>query len=49
MRATLDRMWQALCAGRAPHDVAERLVVAFYGAAVLWLFACAFLLLEPGA
>ena len=49
MRATLDRMWLALCAGRAPHEVGERIVVAFYAATVLWLCACAFLMLEPCA
>lgn len=44
-RVTLIRLWQALCAGRAPDQVARRLVAAFAMAATLWASACAFLLM----
>lgn len=49
MRASLHRVWHAFCAGRAPREVACRLLVAFALAAMLWACSCAFLLLEPVA
>lgn len=49
MRAVATRVWDTLCAGRAPRDVAWRLATAFGLAGLAWTVLCAFLLLEPVA
>ena len=41
------RVWWALCAGRPPQQVAVRLGTALAIAAMLWLSASAFMVLEP--
>ncbi|WP_454887860.1 hypothetical protein [Sphingomonas oryzagri] len=47
MRADMDRIAAALCAGREPKAVAARIAVAFALAAALWVSASAFMLMEP--
>ena len=49
MRASIDRAWLALCAGRAPRDVALRIAVAVAGTGMLWACGFAFMLMEPRA